>query len=496
MKCPKCGNEIKEGYLYCDVCGEEIRIVPDFDETVDDTIKLSLTDVIDTAGVEEGLKAQKTKDIKKDIGNQTTKEINVDKNDLEIEILGQKDSSEEKTGNNHIVKALVIAGALCAVIIVVFCISYINKKINNYYSKDTQYELAFEQYEEGKYEDSIKTVRHCISIDAEDARFPLLLADNYNMLSKFDESNAVLFDLLKKYPSDISIYEKIIKNYKEQNDYISINKLLNECEDSFIRDNYSEYFAKDVEFSIEEGVYDEMQTLALSGAEGSTIYYTLDGSEATEDSNVYTEPIPLENGEYVINAISVSSLGITSNNVSKTYEIDFYKPDAPVFKTGSGEYNTPKLVEVDFADYDVCYYTIDGDDPTVEDNRYVGPIAMYIGSHTYKFAVISSKGVSSDVVSLKINLDLITLVEMGIAKGNLTSWIQTTGKNVDDYIYKCEQGYEYNKTSYYIINEYQKDDEGVEKQTGNHYAVDVLTGMTYRAVLNSSTGEYTLEALI
>ena len=40
MTCPKCGNEIKEGHLYCDVCGEEIRIVPDFDETVDDPLRL------------------------------------------------------------------------------------------------------------------------------------------------------------------------------------------------------------------------------------------------------------------------------------------------------------------------------------------------------------------------------------------------------------------------------------------------------------------------
>ena len=35
MKCPKCGNEIEDGKLYCGVCGEEIRIVPDFDATAD-----------------------------------------------------------------------------------------------------------------------------------------------------------------------------------------------------------------------------------------------------------------------------------------------------------------------------------------------------------------------------------------------------------------------------------------------------------------------------
>ena len=29
MKCPNCGEELKEGYLYCEKCGEEIRIVPE-----------------------------------------------------------------------------------------------------------------------------------------------------------------------------------------------------------------------------------------------------------------------------------------------------------------------------------------------------------------------------------------------------------------------------------------------------------------------------------
>lgn len=30
MRCRKCGAEIREGSLYCDMCGEEVRIVPDY----------------------------------------------------------------------------------------------------------------------------------------------------------------------------------------------------------------------------------------------------------------------------------------------------------------------------------------------------------------------------------------------------------------------------------------------------------------------------------
>ena len=31
MKCPKCGETLEDGAVYCDHCGEEIHIVPSFD---------------------------------------------------------------------------------------------------------------------------------------------------------------------------------------------------------------------------------------------------------------------------------------------------------------------------------------------------------------------------------------------------------------------------------------------------------------------------------
>lgn len=31
MKCPNCGREMAEGTLYCEYCGEDIHIVPDFE---------------------------------------------------------------------------------------------------------------------------------------------------------------------------------------------------------------------------------------------------------------------------------------------------------------------------------------------------------------------------------------------------------------------------------------------------------------------------------
>ena len=45
MQCPNCKQELKEGYLYCETCGYEIQMVPDFKPEVDGSILSSLKDI-------------------------------------------------------------------------------------------------------------------------------------------------------------------------------------------------------------------------------------------------------------------------------------------------------------------------------------------------------------------------------------------------------------------------------------------------------------------
>ena len=43
MRCPKCGAELPDGFLYCEKCGEEIHVVPDYDPTLDVAIDVEGT---------------------------------------------------------------------------------------------------------------------------------------------------------------------------------------------------------------------------------------------------------------------------------------------------------------------------------------------------------------------------------------------------------------------------------------------------------------------
>lgn len=45
MKCPRCGADMKEGQMYCEHCGREIQIVPEFDPALETSLPKALSDV-------------------------------------------------------------------------------------------------------------------------------------------------------------------------------------------------------------------------------------------------------------------------------------------------------------------------------------------------------------------------------------------------------------------------------------------------------------------
>lgn len=75
------------------------------------------------------------------------------------------------------------------------------------------------------------------------------------------------------------------------------------------------------EFSVNEGVYNDIDTLKLEIKAPGTIYYTLNGNEPSIYSNVYNEPIVLDETT-VVRAINVEDGKINSNVITKSYIIN------------------------------------------------------------------------------------------------------------------------------------------------------------------------------
>lgn len=89
----------------------------------------------------------------------------------------------------------------------------------------------------------------------------------------------------------------------------------------------------DLEFSVPGGFYDNAFSLELSAGEGMKIYYTLDGSEPTEDSLLYEGPVNIQNRSGSSNMVlavnermdypgAFQPSGITMGTVVKAVAVD------------------------------------------------------------------------------------------------------------------------------------------------------------------------------
>lgn len=160
--------------------------------------------------------------------------------------------------------------------------------------------------------------------------------------------------------------------------------------DQNIRDKYADYISEPPTISPEEGEVEGPLEIELKAKGEGTIYYTDDGTQPSASSGKYSGPITVDQeGTYKIRAVFVNAIGVQSDIASATYQIEG-ETEAPVIKTHSGTYETGGAITsitVEVPDGYTCYYAFD-QDPTKDSNIYTGPVAMVLGTHTFKAALL------------------------------------------------------------------------------------------------------------
>lgn len=152
------------------------------------------------------------------------------------------------------------------------------------------------------------------------------------------------------------------------------------------------------QFSVSPGTYDSEQTVALTATgEGVKIYYTLDGSDPTTQSTLYTAPLTIGTTT-TVKAIAVDEYGNQSGIVMATYVID-KTVSAPTFSVSGGTYASEQTVALTAKGEGVkIYYTLDGSTPTKESTLYAAPLTISTTT-TVKAIAIDKYGNKSGVVS-------------------------------------------------------------------------------------------------
>lgn len=157
-------------------------------------------------------------------------------------------------------------------------------------------------------------------------------------------------------------------------------------------------------FNVGGGTYSSEQTVIISSAtEGATIRYTLDGSDPTSNSTVYTSPIKV-NYNTTIKAYASKQGLIDSRVFGATYK---FAPTAePCFNLSSGTYSSAQTVSINCAtEGAVIRYTTDGSAPSINSPIYSNPITISsnttIKAYAYKGCHLDSNIVTA-VYSINI----------------------------------------------------------------------------------------------
>ncbi|MBP3206232.1 MAG: chitobiase/beta-hexosaminidase C-terminal domain-containing protein [Lachnospiraceae bacterium] len=464
MKCPNCGAEMQEGLLYCESCGEDIHIVPDFEPELEHNIEQSIKNIIKNV-------APPPKPVVSGRPEVQTGNAGI----------------SSKAWNRYRLK--MVAG-WCALVLFVVVIILTGIKIFHYYSLSYQVDQAVKATNMAQYDKAISYYERAMELDDKDVGLKQKLAQVYFLKNDKENYEFWLRQIVEDPRTDPeqleSIYGKLIAIYKARDDYQTINDMLLACPSATIRDAYRSYIAERPVFSIPAGEYEEVKALKLSSNGKGKIYYTTDGQDPDRNSLLYTSPILLENGDYEIRAIYINENNIHSQVATSWYHITVTELAAPELNIESGEYNTLVFLTVTNDTSDV-YYTTDGTIPTTASNRYTGPIQLPLGESYFNFARLSH-GQSSVVVDRSFNFTLNTDITPAIAVDKVRESELQAGVIYDNnghfdedsaarylYHYLDLMKTDSQDTLVYVVAKVLEED-GVQKRTGIYYGVNVYTG--------------------
>ena len=481
MKCPNCGEEVLQDHLYCDHCGEEIRIVPDFEPEIENSITETLS------GLAE--------EINPSLGN------NVDA--LQEEIVDMDPFWEEKPfiPNFSKKRQMTLVGGVLLVLFLLFFLSIII--VDTYRNNSSVYlsekaEAAFQQQD---YAEAINAYERILEIDPDNITSRLNIADVYKVTDNGIKAETQYLEVLKQDPSSLDAYKGLISLYEKEKEYEKINELLLVCSNHDALELFGDYLAKPPEFSVVEGTYNQVVPLKLMDNKNGTIYYTVDGSEPTEKSNVFKTPIFLEKGNYTVKAFFVNKYGVKSSLVKSEYQIDLTVPLSPEISKYSGTYTQPTLIEATIPENCTVYYTTDETEPTNRSIPYTGPIPMMLGDSVFKFVSYSNEGVAGEVITRNYSLNIKVSLTVEEATGKLTAALIKAGMISDAtgkipnlggvYLYEYDHVFSKGNQTFYFFREVYND--GLSKNnTGTYYVVDVMTGDCYQAIADAD-GNYTVQ---
>lgn len=252
-------------------------------------------------------------------------------------------------------------------------------------------------------------------------------------------------------------------------------------------------------FNPAEGTFFNSVDVALAcETEGTTIYYTLDGTDPTDASTPYTEAIHITETT-TVKAIAIKN-SASSEIVSATYTISTIETVAtPVITPEAGSYNTPQQITIACeTDEALIYYTTDGTDPTAESTHYTEPFTLSASATVKAIAVkegMNNSQIASAAYTMPVFLENLAAVYSTAAgdqyrvTGDVT-FIFRNGRNI--FVMDETAGMLiYDNATSVVTTEYQEGDVisgGISGKTSIYKGLYEIVPMANLAASTTNTG--------
>lgn len=404
MKCRYCGYEIPDGELYCEHCGKEVRIVPDYnplDDMLTAQIKVSLDgeepedEAFDTAPVRNtGRRTGTGRGTRQGTSSNTNRSTGRRGSSPEMERRRRRQQqARKKAALRKKRRRLLMIMALFLILIAAGIYFLYSNSYAGVVRRGTR------ALDAGNYSEAQSLFERAMSKDNERPEAYTGLSGVYAAQDDLDAAEAVFLTGLEEQTDNADLYEACVNFYMDTEQQEKIPELLDDASDT-VQEALGGYIIDGPSFSLDdEETFEDVQELTLTAGDGETIYYTTDESDPTTSSTKYTEPIQISEGTTTVTAIAVDDRGVPSLPVQKSYTVEFPIVDAPAVSPSTGQYDEAKQIEIKVPEGYDAYYTMDESDPTTASTKYTGPIEMPEGTTIFKAILVNGEGRSSGITT-------------------------------------------------------------------------------------------------
>lgn len=213
-----------------------------------------------------------------------------------------------------------------AIVLALFCAFYMHRQAN---TRRALLNKSAELAADGFYADASRMIDKAMTAPPDetlsDDMLSLKKAEYLQKAGNTDQALNIVMRVIKDNPEGSPEFDEgwagVVAICTEEEEFGKLATLLEGSELESVKSRYYNYLVYDPVFRQQPGEYTGELNLVIESQGVGTVFYTIDGSEPTEKSNLYTDGVLLRPGVYTVKAMFVNRYGLRSNTVTGTYLI-------------------------------------------------------------------------------------------------------------------------------------------------------------------------------